>query len=105
MSEKIREAGLKLLGEKMGSQAIEQMKAQGKIDVDLHRKILDDANKKQKYAKYALEYIGQHMSELDGVKRGGKRRKSRRKSKRRRRRRKTKRKGKKKRRRHTRRRK
>ena len=99
MSETIREQGLKLLGEKMGSQAIEQMKAQGKIDVNLHKQILHDANKKQKYAKYALKYIAQHMDELDGVKRGGKRRKSRRKSKRKRRRRKTKRKGKKKRRR------
>ena len=41
MTEKMK----KILGEKMGSQAIEQMKAQGKIDVKLHQKILDDAIK------------------------------------------------------------
>ena len=95
MTEKMK----KILGETMGKKAIKQMQEQGKIDVDLHKKILDDAQKDQKYAIYALEYIGQHMSELDGVKRGGKRRKTRRKSKRRRRRRKTKRRRNKKRRR------
>ena len=75
------------------------MKTHGTINVGLHRKILEDAQKKQKYAKYALEYITQHMSELDGVKRGGKRHKSKRKKTRRRRRKKTKRRSKKKRRR------
>ena len=63
------------------------------------KKILEDANKKQEYAKFALEYIAQHMNELSHVKIGGKRRKTRRKTRRKRRRGKTKRRRNKKRRR------